>query len=170
MLRWLRENGPVVLVPLAWTFAIVAHLELVATRTVLIAHVVMDVLLFAFAVLSWSDMRSGVLRAWKLVILAGLAVTLVGTVGLSQSPPAWPLLSLTVVGWLLVPAVGLLYTGRRVTRSARVYTVGALCSAVGAVLYVVALLATGGTTGLVAALVVGGIGQTAGISVAVRDY
>ena len=170
MFRRLRENGPVLLVPLAWTFAIVAHIELVATRTVLIAHVVMDVLLFAFAALSWTDMRSGVLRAWKLVILAGFVVTLVGTVGLTRSPPASPLLSLTVVGWLVVPALGLLYTGRRVARSARVYRVGALFSFLGATVYAVALLTAGGAIGLVAGLALGGIGQTAGIVVAVRDY
>jgi len=170
MLRRLRENGPVVLVPLAWTFAIAAHLDVLAIRTVLIAHVVMDVILLAFVALSWTDMRSGVLRAWKLVILVGFVLTTIGTVGLLQTPPTEPLLVLTVVGWLLVPAAGLAYTGQHVARSPRVYTTGAALSVLGALVYAVAPVFDGGTTGLVAGLAVAGLGQTAGIVAAVRDY
>lgn len=75
MFRRFRENGPVVLVPLAWTFATAAHAGYLAEHTVLVAHVVMDVILVAFAALSWGDMRTGVLRTWKLVLLVGLAFT-----------------------------------------------------------------------------------------------
>lgn len=170
MLRRLRENGPVVLVPLAWTFAVAAHLDLLATRTVLIAHLVMDAVLVAFVILSWSEMRAGVLRAWRLVILVGLGLTLLGTAGLLQSPPATGLLWLTVVGWLVVPAAGLAYTGRRVAHSPRVYTAGAALSALGGTLYVAWSAVSGDVSGLVAALAVGGLGQTAGIVAAVRDY
>lgn len=170
MLRPLRENGPVVLVPLAWTFAITAHLDLLALRTVLIAHVVMDTVLVAFTVLSWSEMRSGVLRAWKLVLLAGLALTLAGTAGLLVRPPALSVLWLTVVGWLLVPAAGLAYTGRRVDRSPRAYTAGAALSVLGAVVYAASPVLTGDALSLVAGLAIAGVGQTAGIVVAVRDY
>jgi len=170
MLRRLRENGPVVLVPLAWTFAAAAHLDLLATRTVLIAHLVMDVILVAFTALSWSEMRTGVLRAWKLVLLAGLVLTLVGTVGLLQTPPATPLLWVTVVGWLLVPAAGLAYTGQRVDRSPRAYTAGAALSALGAAVYVTTGLLAAGSAGPVAGLAIAGLGQTAGIVAAVRDY
>jgi len=170
MLRRLRENGPVVLVPLAWTFAAAAHLDVLAVRTVLIAHLVMDAILVAFTALSWSEMRTGVLRAWKLVLLAGLGLTLVGTAGLLRTPPATPLLWVTVVGWLLVPAAGLAYTGQHVDRSPRVYTAGAALSLLGAAVYVGTLLVSAGTTGLIAGLAVAGLGQTAGIVAAVRDY
>jgi hypothetical protein len=170
MLRRLRETGPVVLVPLAWTFAIAAHRGLLAIRTVLIAHLVMDAVLVAFTVLSWADMRRGVLRAWRLVLLVGLALTLLGTAGLLQTPPASSLLWLTVVGWLLVPAAGLAYTGRRVDRSPRAYTGGAILSVVGAVVYVATPLVAAGSPGLVAGLALAGVGQTAGIVAAVRDY
>ncbi|MBO4249392.1 hypothetical protein IL252_16395 [Halomicrobium sp. IBSBa] len=170
MLRRLRENGPVVLVPLAWTFAIAAHLDVLALRTVLIAHLVMDAVLVAFTVLSWSAMRRGVLRAWRLVLLVGLALTLVGTTGLLQTPPASSLLWLTVVGWLLVPAGGLAYTGRHVDRSPLAYTGGAVLSALGAIVYVAGTLVSGDPLVPVAGLAVAGVGQTAGIVAAVRDY
>lgn len=170
MLRRLRETGPVVLVPLAWTFAVAAHRGLLATRTVLIAHLVMDAVLVAFTVLSWSDMRRGVLRAWRLVLLVGLALTLLGTAGLLQTPPARPLLWLTVVGWLVVPAAGLAYTGRHAERSPRAYTGGAALSVLGAAVYVAGSVVAVDAPLLVVGLGLAGLGQTAGIVAAVRDY
>jgi len=169
MLRRLRENGPVVLVPLAWTFATAAHLDVLALRTVLIAHLVMDGIIAAFTLLSWREMTDGVLLVWKRVLLVGLAITLAGTVALLVDPPIEPLLSATVVGWMLVPGAGLVATGRLVDRRPRAYTVGGVLSAVGAVVYV------GGVVGAVSGLVLGGlmltnVGQTAGIVAAVYDY
>jgi len=169
MLRRLRENGPVVLVPLAWTFATAAHLDLLALRTVLIAHLVMDVIIAVFTVLSWREMTDGVLLVWRRVLLAGLGITLVGTAGLLADPPLEPLLTATVVGWMLVPAAGLVATGRLVDRRPRAYTVGGTLSAVGALAYV------GGVFGALSVLVIAGltltnVGQTAGIVAAVYDY
>jgi len=169
MLRRLRENGPVVLVPLAWTFATAAHLDLLALRTVLIAHLVMDAIIAAFTVLSWREMSDGVLLVWRRVLVAGLGITLVGTAALLTEPPVDPLLSATVVGWMLVPAAGLVATGRRIDRRSRAYSLGGALSAVGAAVY------TGGVFGTVTALVLAGltmanVGQTAGIVAAVYDY
>ena len=169
MLRRLRENGPVVLVPLAWTFATAAHLDLLALRTVLIAHLVMDAIIATFTVLSWREMADGILLVWRRVLVVGLGVTLVGTAGLLADPPVEPLLTATVVGWLLVPAAGLVATGRRIDRRPRAYSLGGALSAAGAVAYV------GGVFGAVSALVLTGltmanVGQTAGIVAAVYDY
>jgi hypothetical protein len=169
MLRRLRENGPVVLVPLAWTFATAAHLDLLALRTVLIAHLVMDTIIAVFTVLSWREMTDGVLLVWRRVLVVGLGITLTGTAGLLADPPLEPLLTATVLGWLLVPAAGLVATGRLVERRPRAYTVGGVLSALGAVAY------AGGVAGALIALVVaglalGGAGQTAGIVAAVYDY
>jgi len=169
MLRRLRENGPVVLVPLAWTFATAAHLDLLALRTVLIAHLVMDAIIAGFTVLSWREMRDGVLLVWRRVLVVGLGITLVGTAALLADPLVDPLLSATVVGWMVVPAAGLVATGRRIDRRPRAYTVGGALSAVGAVVYV------GGVAGSISALVLAGltltnVGQTAGIVAAVYDY
>lgn len=171
MLRRLRENGPVVLVPLAWTFATAAHLELLAVRTVLIGHVVMDVVLVVFAALSWADMRRGVLLAWKVVLLLGLGFTLLGTGTLALSPTATLPLRVTVLGWMIVPAVGLAYTGRRVTAAEgpRVYLVAAGLSLLGAVAYLGSPIGGAGSLATLG-LVLVNVGQTAGIVNAVYQY
>jgi hypothetical protein len=171
MLRRLRENGPVVLVPLAWTFATAAHLGVLAPRTVLVAHVVMTGLLAAFAVLSWREMSAGVLRIWRIVVAVGFVVTLVGTAALAWSLDA-ALLAGVVVAWMLLPAAALWLTGDRVdpTAAPRVYTAGALLSVLGAVGYVSWFLAGGSTTLLVGALSLVNVGQTAGIVNAVYQY
>lgn len=169
MFRRVRETAPAGLVPLAWTFATVAHLDLVAERTVLVALVVMDVLLVAFVTLSWSDMREGVLRAWRLVVLAGIPVTLAGTVGLLVSPPARTLLAASVVGWALLPAPALWYTGRASSGTATVVNdAAAALSVVGAAVYLWWLLT--GSAGAVPGLVLVGVGQTAAIVDAVLRY
>jgi hypothetical protein len=171
MLRRLRENGPVVLVPLAWTFATAAHLGLLAVRTVLIGHVVMAVVLVAFAALSWTDMRRGVLLAWKVVLLVGLGVTLLGTGALAFSPGATVLLRLTVLGWMVVPAVGLAYTGLHVAANAapRVYLAGGGLSLLGAAVYLLAPTLGSGSPATLG-LVLVNVGQTAGIVNAVYQY
>lgn len=170
MFRRLRENGPVVLVPLAWTFATAAHLGLLTLRTVLIAHLVMDAILVAFTAASWSEMTDGVLWVWRTVLLIGLGLTLAGTAGLLATPPVEPLLSLTVVGWMVVPAAGLAYTGQNVAAAPRVYTVGAALSAAGAVVYLAGVSTDPSGGVVVAGLGLAGLGQTAGISNAVAQY
>lgn len=178
MLRQLRETGPVVLVPLAWTFAGAAHLRLLEPRTVLVAHLVMDVLLFAFAVLSWGDMRDHpVLRAWLVVIVVGLGITLVGTYALATDGNE-TLLRATVFGWMVVPAVALVYTGRAipVDEAPRVYTLGGVLSVLGALAFLDATLAGPlssllvGSDPTLVALALVGAGQTAGIVNAVVQY
>ncbi|WP_435194072.1 hypothetical protein [Natronomonas sp. EA1] len=165
MLRRLRETGPVLLVPLAWVFATAAHLELLATRSVLVGHVVMSVLLFGFAVLSWGDMREHpVLRAWLAVIVLGFGVTLVGAYALATGRGA-PLTTFAVFGWMLLPAVALGYTGRVLPREegAWAYTLGGVLSGVGAVVFL-----SGVAT--LPALALAGVGQTVGIVTAVVEY
>jgi len=169
MLRRLRANGPVVLVPLAWAFVTAAHLDLVARRTLLIAHVVMAVLLFAFVVLSWRDMRDGALRVWRRIIVAGFVFTATGAVGLVWSSPR--LLWTAVVGWMLLPAAGLWDTGRRSATArtsspaVRAYFAGGAVSALGAAAYVLGVVV--GPTATLAGLLLVGVGQTAGIVAAV---
>lgn len=172
MFRRLRENGPVVLVPLAWGFVTAAHRDLVTTNTLLMAHVVMTVLLLAFAALSYTDMREGALYAWWLVIAAGIPFTLAGLGGLTVVSVAQPLLTTAIVGWMLLPAVGLLYTGWLVPagEAPLAYTGGGLLSLLGAVVYVGGLFVTGGSTALLAGLLLVGVGQTAGIVAAVVVY
>lgn len=162
MLRRCRENGPVVLVPLAWTFVTAAHLDFVARRTLLIAHLVMAALLLVFAALSRADMREGALRLWWWIVVVGFGLTVAGAAGLvlSERRLQW----LAVVGWMVLPAAGLWNTGRRGARPARAYlAVGAL-SGLGAVAYV---LGPNGSAATLLGLVLVGVGQTAGIVAAV---
>ena len=170
MLRRLRENGPAVLVPAIWTVVGAAHLDVVSEHTLLVAHVVMSVLLVTFVALSWGDMRTGVLRAWRLVILAGTPPALAGTVGLATGGDAPLLLGVAVVGWMVVPAPALVYTGRRGALHPRVYVGGGVASAVAAVVYTAGVLVSSATGVLVAAVALAGVGQTAGIVAAVVDY
>ncbi|OYR53674.1 hypothetical protein DJ70_16045, partial [Halorubrum halodurans] len=67
----LRENGPAFLVPAAWIVVAGTVLGAIAEHALFVAHVVMSVLLVAFLVGSWTEMGSGSLRVWRLVILAG---------------------------------------------------------------------------------------------------
>lgn len=162
VLRRVRETAPVGLVPAAWTVVTLAHLGTVTEETLLIAHVVMDVLLAAFAALSWSDMTDGALRAWRTVLVGGLVFTLAGTYGLATGGnPA--VLGLTVYAWMLLPAGALAYTGQLVPPEdgPRIYTTGAVLSGVGAVVYLGTYV--GAEIATVGGLALVGVGQTAGI-------
>lgn len=170
--RRLRENGPVVLVPAAWTVAAAAHFDVVDRHTLLMAHVVMDVVLVVFAALSWSDMQSGVLRAWLAVLLAGLPFTLLGTYGLFEAPVEETLVAPTVYAWMLIPAAGLAYTGQAVgdEEGPWVYLVGAALSTLGAFVYAAAGSLSMVLSPTLVGLALVGLGQTAGIANAVYQY
>ena len=164
MFRSLRENGPALLVPAAWIVAAATVLGVVSTRALFVAHVVMSALLVAFVVASWRDMASGVLRAWKLVILAGTPVTLAGVAGFrllagDAGASATALLALSLYGWALLPAAGFAYTARRVETGARIYAVGVACCVAGAV----AVAAAPSVTWIALGIALVGVGQTAGI-------
>jgi hypothetical protein len=167
--RRARESGPAVLVPLAWTLVGAAHVGLVAVRPLLVAHVVMVALLVAFVVLSWREMATGVLRAWRAVVLAGVPVTLAGTVGLLGASPDPTLLGVSLYGWMLLPAAGLAYTATREVTVAWPYAGGAAACLVGAAVHAAAP-ATVGPLGTVVGLALVGAGQTAGIVDAVVRY
>jgi len=168
MFRRLRENGPGLLVPLAWTFVTAAHLDLVTIRTLLIAHGVMVAILVAFTAASWREMDSGVLRAWRAVMVVGTGVTVAGTVGLLADPGRPALQAVAIYGWMLLPAAALAYTGRELSEGEWANLGGAAASVLGAGLYAVAGLADAPT--LVAGLALVGLGQTAGILDAVVRY
>jgi len=168
----LRANGPALLVPAAWAVVIGAHVDLVATRTLLAAHLVMTVLLVAFAALSYGDMREGVLSVWWLVVAAGVPVTMAGIVGLVVPVLGQVFLPLAVGGWMLLPGVALVETGREMAEDGprSVYlAAGGLCLA-GTLVYFGGLFGAGGQRALVAGLVLVGVGQTTGIVDAVVRY
>jgi len=160
--RRARELGPPLLVPLAWTFVAAAQIGVVADRTIFIALVVMSVLLAGFAATGRADMRSGALLVWWRIIAVGTLVTLCGVAGFLLDPRSEMLLAIALVGWMLLPAVGFVDTGRRVADGNWVYAVGTVGCVVGAVLYGWGL-AVGSAQGMLAGLALVGIGQTAGI-------
>jgi hypothetical protein len=163
VLRRLRQTAPVVLVPLAWSFVTAVHLGWASMHALVISHIVMSLILLAFAALSWSEMKSGVLLVWKLVLLAGLGITLLGLIGLVEGIET--LLVITLIGWMLVPGAGLAYTGWAGASGPTVYFAGAVCSALGALAYVAGFF--GFFEGMLVGLALIGIGQTAGIANAV---
>ena len=166
MLRTLRATAPVGLVPLAWTFAASAHLEVLSARAVLIGQLVMTAVLVAFAVLSYPEMRRDpVLRVWLGVVVAGIPVTLAGAYGVAATEPVGT--HLAVFGWMLLPALALVRTARATELSTRVYGIAAASSGAGAVVFLVSALLGGGLTPL--ALGFAGAGQTLSIVAAVRE-
>jgi len=164
----LRAQGPAVLVPLAWTVVGLAHLDVVTDRPVLVFHVVAAVLIAAFAALSWDEMETGVLRIWRDILLVGLLLTVGGIVGLLYSPLRDPFLTTTILGWMVVPGIGLYYTGKRVPAGQRAYTVGAALSGIGAAVYAGGLFPAA-QSALLAGIGLALVGQTVGIVQAVRQ-
>lgn len=168
MFRRLRELGPPVLVPLAWTFVTVAHLDLVSDHTVFVAHVVMAVLLGGFAATGRADMQEGVLHVWWRIIAVGFVVTVIGVVGFQVGTLGTVLLGVALGGWMTLPAIGFVYTGKRVTGGAWIYFGGGAACLVGVALYALGFF--GETVLQIAGLVCVGTGQTVGILDAALRY
>lgn len=162
MLRRPRELGPPFLVPLAWTFVTAAHLGWVREYTLFVAHVVMAVLLIGFAVTGYADMREGVLWTWWKIIAFGSVVTLCGVVGLWLEPVAEPLVAVALFGWMGLPAVGFVVTGRRLAEGTGLYGGAAAACVLGGTVYAGSLL-TGVDAAAIGGLTLVGLGQTVGI-------
>ena len=167
MFRRAREVGPAFLIPSAWGLVLAAHLGVVTSHPVFVMHAVMSALLVAFAVTSWREMRSGVLRGWRAVIVAGTPFAVAGLAGFVVPAGSTALFAVALGGWMLLPAAGFGYTARHIPEAARLYAASALGCLLGAALYAGGALAgVGGARS--AGLVVVGLSQTAGILDAVR--
>lgn len=163
----ITDIAPAGLVPAAWLVTAGAHRSAVSERTLLVALVVMDVLLAAFIVAGAAEMDGPVLRVWRVVLFAGLPLTLAGTVGLWLSPPNEVLLGLSLYGWMLLPGAAYLQTGTLVPDAPfrQVYVLAGVLSLAGAV---VSAAATGNVMGvgpewLLVGLAVVGLGQSVGM-------
>ncbi|MCL9814265.1 hypothetical protein [Natranaeroarchaeum aerophilus] len=170
MLRRARENGPALLVPLAWTFVTAVHLDLASEHALLIAHLVMATIIAGFTLLSWGEMAEGVLLLWRRVLLVGFAITLAGIVGFVVDSLAVLLFTASLIGWMIVPGIALVRTGRQVQVGPRVYVIGGGLSLAGAAVYAAGALVGGGVWLSVFGLTLVNIGQTAGIVNAVYRY
>lgn len=167
MFGTLRRFGPVVLIPTAWIAAAAATVGVLGSTGMLIAHLVMAAFVAFFLVSGWRRMNRGALRAWRAVLVAGFALTLAGVTGFVGPVSNRALLGVSLVGWMVLPAMGLAYTAVELPEAAAVYGGGAAVSLSGAVIFVWTL-ASGGDPlvwlpfGLVA------VGHTAGIVDAAR--
>ncbi|AFZ72841.1 hypothetical protein [Natronobacterium gregoryi] len=169
MFRRARELGPPVLVPLAWGFVTAAYLGVVAERTLFVAHVVMAVFLVGFAATGYADMREGLLQTWWWIVAVGSLVTLCGVVGLWLEPTNRLLEAVALFGWIGLPAIGFVETGRRVGRGTRIYVAGAAGCLFGAILFAGGQFWSLELTAAVGLALVG-VGQTAGIVDAAVRY
>jgi hypothetical protein len=160
MLQSLRESGPGLLVPSAWLFVMGAQVDIVSSRSIFIAHLVMAAFITFFLATGWNDMSTGALAGWRAVMVVGLGITLAGIAGFLVSTASEALLTTSLVGWMLLPAAGLAYTGRQLTDASTIYMGSAALSGLGAVIYTLSLAGVG--SGLVGLGLVG-VGQTVGI-------
>ena len=169
MFQSVRDGAPTVLVPAAWVAAAGAHAELLSTDGLLIAHIVMAAFIALFVLTGWRSMDTGALRAWRVVLVAGFFLTVSGIAGFYLTEFETPLLAISLLGWMLLPAVGLAATGDALIQTGfhPVYHGGAGLSVIGAGLYV-AGLAIGFDPLLFVGMAFVGIGQTAGIVAASR--
>ncbi len=161
MLRKLRETGPVFLVPLAWLVVAGAHLEVVSTHAMFIAHLVMAAFIAFFLITGWSAMDDGALAGWRAVMVVGLGLTVAGIGGFVL--PNESLLALSLVGWMVLPAAGLVYTGLELPPARVQYFGGAVLTLLGAGLYLSSLAGFGGQSLALGAIALVGVGQTVGI-------
>lgn len=157
------------LVPFAWTAVTIVHLDGLGETGMFIAHVVMALFLAVFAVTGRPDMQDGVLEIWWQIITVGLFVTLSGIAGFQAVPVADAFLAVSLFGWMVLPAVGFVYTAQRVTEGRWVYAAGTVGCVLGAVLYAGGL-AMSLDAMHVAGLGLVGAGQTAGILDATLRY
>jgi hypothetical protein len=148
------------LVPAAWLVVAGAHRGVVGETAIFIAHLVMAGFIALFAVTGWSAMASGALRAWRAVLVVGLGVTVAGLVGFTLD--ARPLLAVSLVGWMALPAAALLYTGRLFDEARRLYYGSGTLSAIGTLVYLVSIAGSADLLSL-AGIALVAVGQTVGI-------
>lgn len=162
MLESIRDIGPVFLIPAAWIVAALSIVGTLSSDGMYIAHVVMVVFISFFVATGWTQMERGALRAWRVVLLLGLPITLAGLGGFVLSEFQTMLHSISFVGWMVLPAGGFVYTARELPEAAFVYLSGAVLSVLGAVA-AVAGIALDDLTLLMLSISLVIVGQTAGI-------
>lgn len=140
MFQAFRQFGPVLMVPAAWATSILAvNTQILPNQGILIAHVVMAVLMTVFLLTGWKQMNKGVLKAWRTVITIGLPVTVIGAVGLTGVQTEF-FTAVSMLGWMILPGLALVYTGKKDDRFGTGYTVSGLLSVLGFYLFIVSMV------------------------------
>lgn len=161
MLELFRRYGPTLMVPAAWITAFLAiDTSLASSTAILVMHVVMTALMSLFLLTGWNQMNSGILKVWRNVIAVGLPFTIAGALSLSVLPVIPP--SVSLVAWMILPGIALIYTGRE-SEKGTLYTVSGLLSLLGTYFYLVKGLSAQSESVLAASLVLVGVGQSMGI-------
>lgn len=163
MLSTIRDGGPVLLIPAAWATVGATQVGPVGDQAIFVAHLVMAGFITIFTVSGWRQMDEGALRAWRTVLVVGLGLTLSGIAGFLVPTGATALHAVSLVGWMLLPAAGLAYTGQEIPAARLTYIGGAVLCLVGAASYVLALGTLESDVGSLAGITLVAIGQTAGI-------
>lgn len=166
------DIAPAGLVPAAWAVAAGADRGLLAERTLLIALLVMDILLVTFFIVGREELTGPVLGVWRRVLVTGVAVSLAGTVGLVLDPNNEFLLGVSLYGWMILPGLAYLRTGRLVPDAPYrpVYIAAGVLSILGALAYAAGGRLPLGIDRSLVGLGLVGIGQSVGmISAAVQN-
>ncbi len=162
MIERIRDVGPVLLVPAAWVATLWAVIGELGDDGMLIAHIVMVAFISFFLITGYDKMSTGALRAWRAVMIVGIPVTLAGVAGFVVSSGQKQLFSISLVGWMLLPAAGLAYTARELPAAKVHYGGGAALSVAGAACFLAFLAGAGEMVGI-AGIGLVGIGHTMGI-------
>lgn len=111
MIADVRDALPVLLIPSAWIVTYFIITGSVQSQSMRIAHIVMVLFISIFLITGYEKMRDGVLRVWLGVLSAGWVITSVGLIGFYLPSYSYILHWISLLGWMLIPSVGLLYTG-----------------------------------------------------------
>jgi len=169
VLRTLRESGPGLLVPAAWLVVAAAHRGMVTSRSIFIAHLVMVAFILFFLVTGWDEMNDRALQGWRVIMVVGVGITLSGIAGFLIDSVATPLWAISLVGWMVLPAFGLFYTGMVLPEATIIYVASGALSIVGPIIYLLSFL-VGIDLIAIAGIGVTAVGQTLGIGDAVLRY
>lgn len=129
MLREIRDFLPMILIPAAWAVTHFTIIGYISENAIAIAHIVMLTFITVFLLTGFRNMSEGALKGWLIVLVVGLIITSIGTIGFLSSEYGNLLRAVSVYGWMIAPTLGIAYTGY-CTQDATYY-ISAVVSAVG---------------------------------------
>lgn len=163
MLSRLRDLGPILLIPAAWTVAAAAEQGFIGEQSIFIAHLLMAAFITFFIVTGWRLMEEGALRTWRTTLIAGLGLVFLGIAGFIVTAGEGYLLGASLVGWMVLPVYGLAITARELPEARTVYGGAAMLCVVGAGVFVLSRVILDGELVGVGGIAIVAVGQTGSI-------
>lgn len=117
----IREFGPVVLIPAAWTLTALTVVYDVDPYWIEHMHYFMVLFLAGFVLTSWREMDGEVLGVWRWVIAVGLVPTVAGAASFLVDPFEQALAGSSLLYWLVAPGVAAYVTSDRMGGYERPY-------------------------------------------------